>query len=411
MKEADVVRKYHCPCPHCGHEQHLEFSRLLWDKDAGGDHLPATTEYACEACGAMIPESKKPWMLRNGRWVDGHLDPEDGSWSRADEPVDRPKQVGFHLNALYSPWMKWSEIVEGFLQAKNDPMRLQVWVNTVLGETFKEGGIRLDANPLLERREIYPADPVPEGVLLITAGVDIQADRLEVELVGWGLGEESWSLDYLRLEGDPTVEGGVWSTLDHVLGRQFQHPSGMKLKVYATAIDSGYLTQTVYGYCSERRGANVWPIKGVSGEGRPIWNRPQIRNKYKVPIYPVGVDTAKTTVMSHLRIDLPEDHQPGDTVPGYCHFPARQPYDEEYFRQLTSEVVVIRQSPNGYLKRVWVRRPGRRAETLDCRVYALSAYWGAFLGGVRLETIYHAMKNGGHQGPTRRVRSQGVGIG
>jgi phage terminase large subunit GpA-like protein len=277
---------------------------------------------------------------------------------------------------------------------------------------FKESGFRLDAHPLLARCEVYPEEPVPEGVLLITAGVDIQADRLEVELVGWGLNYESWSLNFLRIEGDPTLEGGPWATLDHVLSRKFKHPSGLVLGVYSTAVDSGFLSQNVYKYCHTRRAARIWPVKGIAGEGRPIWDRPTITNKYKVPLYPVGVDTAKTVVMSHLRIQKPEeDEYAGGPVPGFAHFPTRQPYDEEYFKQLTSEVVVVRQSPNGYHKRVWMRRPGRRAEALDCRVYALAAHEGAFLAGVRMETILEAIKNRKVEGPKRRVRSQGVGIG
>lgn len=409
IKDSDVVRRWFVPCPHCAHEQDLKFSQLVWDKDDDGNHLPDTVQYACESCGALIPERRKGWMNQHGRWIDGIVDGESGEWERLDHRVDRPRRIGFQLNAIYSPWMKWHEIVSGFLRAKGDPLRLQVWVNTVLGEVFKEKGFRLDAHPLLARCEVYPEEPVPEQVLLLTAGVDIQADRIEVEVVGWGLGYESWSLNYLRLEGDPTLDGGVWQTLDHVLSRAYDHPSGMKLKIYATAIDSGFLTQNVYKYCHSRRAANIWPVKGIAGEGRPIWDRPTIKNQYKVPMYPVGVDTAKTVVMSHLRIQQPEDWA-GQPIPGFAHFPTRQPYDEEYFKQLTSEIVVVRRSPNGYLKRVWIRRPGRRAETLDCRVYALAAHEGAFLSGVRLETIKAAME-GKVTGPRRRVRSQGVDVG
>lgn len=409
IKDCDEVRRYFVPCPHCMHEQDLGFPQLIWDKGDDGEHLPDTVQYACVGCGALIPERRKTWMISHGRWVSGKVDPEDGSWEQADAP-ERPRSIGFQINALYSPWMKWRDIVSGFLRSKGDPLRLQVWVNTVLGEVFKERGFRLDAHPLMARCEVYPEEPVPDGVLLITAGVDIQADRLEVELVGWGLKHESWSLNYLRLEGDPTLEGGVWQTLDLVLSRKFNHPSGMKLGIYATAIDSGYLTQNVYKYCHNRRAANIWPVKGIAGEGRPIWDRPTIRNKYKVPLYPIGVDTCKTVVMSHLRIQKPDDWG-GEPIPGFAHFPTRQPYDEEYFRQLTSELVVVRRSPNGYFKRVWIRRPGRRAEALDCRVYALAAHEGAFLAGVRMEAIRAAMDRKEPLTPKRRVRSEGFGIG
>jgi phage terminase large subunit GpA-like protein len=409
IKDCDEVRRYFVPCPHCNHEQDLEFSQLIWDKDEEGKHLPETVQYACKGCGALIPEKRKNWMLANGRWRSGVVNPEDGSWHEQPRPA-RVKTLGFQANAIYSPWMKWREIVEGFLKSKGDPLRLQVWVNTVLGEVFKEQGFRLDAHPLLARCEVYPEEPVPEGVLLITAGVDIQADRIEVEVVGWGFGYESWSLNYLRLPGDPTLEGGVWQTLDHVLARSYKHPSGMLLKIYATGIDSGFLTQNVYKYCHTRRAANIWPVKGIAGEGKPIWDRPNIRNKYKVPMYPVGVDTAKTVVMSHLRIQRPDEWD-GQPIPGFAHFPTRAPYDEEYFRQLTSEIVVVRRSPNGYFKRVWMRRPGRRAEALDNRVYALAAHEGAFLAGVRMETIKAAIEGKTAGGPKRRVRSKGVGVG
>jgi phage terminase large subunit GpA-like protein len=406
VKECDEVRAYHVPCIHCGHQQQLLFPNLTWDKDEDGKHLPETAQYACDSCGAMIPERHKKTMLAHGEWLPVERDEKDEKWIRA-EPHGRPRSIGFILNALYSPWMKWREIVQGFLKAKGDPLRLQVWVNTVLGEVFKEKGVRLDAHPLLARCEVYPAEPVPEQVLFITAGVDVQADRFEVELVGWGLNYESWSLDFIRIPGDPSVDGGIWDRLDHVLSRHYDHPSGLKLIVAATAMDSGYETQQVYKYCKDRLGANVWAIKGFDGPGRPVWDKPTKRNKYKVPMFPVGVDTAKTTIYAHLRNDKPDDWA-GEPVPGYCHFPAREPYDEEYFKQLTSEKVVIRMAKNGVMKRQWIRRPGRRAEALDCRVYAYAAFEASILAGVRLEQIAASIKAGGAQRPKRNIRHKGV---
>jgi phage terminase large subunit GpA-like protein len=418
LKDCDVVRLFHLPCPHCQHEQHLIFSNLQWEKDKEGNHLPDTVQYACESCGALIDEKKKNWMLRNGRWVDGRMkEGEDGVdsekeewWSKAPGPT-RVRSIGFQLNALYSPWMKWEEIVRMFLRSKGDPLRLQVFVNTVLGEVFREKGFRVDAHPLMARAEVYPAEPVPEGVLLITAGVDVQADRLEVELVGWGTNYESWSLDFMRIPGDPSLEGGVWDNLDLVLSKKYRHPSGIRFPVYAACVDSSYLTQTVYKYCSARQAARVWPIKGFDGEGRTIWDKPSNRNKFRVPMYPVGVDTAKGVIYSHLRIQKPDDWD-GGSIPGFAHFPARVPYDEEYFRQLTSEKVVVRQAQRGHMKRQWIRRPGRRAEALDCRVYALAAHEGAYLAGIRLDQIAQMVKEGkvpGKQG--RTIRHKGVGPG
>ncbi len=420
VKDADEVRIYLVPCPHCAHLQQLRFSQLKWDKTDDGHHLPETAEYCCDTCGAMIPERLKRWMLANGDWYP-HRQLEEGEgesdagiggtqWVQCD-PHPAPKSLGFAgFSALYSPWMKWADIAAGFLRAKSNPVRLQVFVNTVLGEVFREAGYRLDAHPLMKRQEIYAAEPLPEGVLLLTAGVDVQADRLEVEIVGWGENYENWSIEYMKILGDPSLEGGVWNTLDHVLSRRWTHPAGVTMNIFASAVDSGYLTQTVYKYCKERWQGNVWAVKGIAGFGRPIWDKPTNKNKHKTPVFPVGVDTAKTAVYSHLRVQRPTDWG-GGPIPGYCHFPAREPYDEEYFRQLTSEVPVTKPDSRGVLRRIFIRRPGRRAEALDCRVYALGAYEGAYLQGIRLEHIREAINRGGRVQSGRRVRRPGETIG
>lgn len=368
VRESDELRRYHVPCPHCDELQTLEWGGrdashgVKWRLDERGGI--AEVAYVCRACGAMIEERHKRAMLTKGRWI-------------AEEPHPSPTRVAFHMSGLISPWVLWEEIVREWLEAQGHPGKLQVFVNTRLGEVWDVEGAGVAAEPLLARREAYDANPVPESVVLVTAGVDVQADRLEVEFVGWGVGDESWSLEYLRIPGDPTTQD-LWKKLDErVVARMFDHPSGSRLIVRAVAIDSGYMTQQVYRFVKDRRFRNVWAIKGIDGEGKPIMGRPSNRNRLKVPLYPVGVDTAKAVTYGRLRID-----EPG---PGFCHFPVRDPYDEEYFRQLTAEKVVLKQSPNGYHKRVWVRRHGRRAEALDTRVYATAALEGLIAAGVRLE--------------------------
>lgn len=422
ITDADEVRCYLVPCPHCAHYQRLRFGNLQWEKDPEGNHLTDTVEYRCESCSALIPERQKRWMNANGEWVphrkakDGEDDPDQGEEWRGEnwvpcEAHPHPKHIGFAgFSALYSPWLTWQEVVDKFLKAKGNPVRLQVWVNTVLGETFREGGYQLDAHPLLRRREVYPATPVPDGVMLITAGVDVQADRLEVEIVGWGENQESWSLDFMRILGDPSVEGGVWHTLDQQIARKFRHPAGVELSVFATAVDSGYLTQTVYRYCKERWQNNVWAVKGVAGFGRVIWSQPTNKNKFKTNVFSVGVDTAKTSFYSHLRIQKPEDYT-GGPIPGYCHYPAREPYDEEYFRQITSEKAVVRLDKRGVMQRIWIRRPNRRADSLDCRIYAFAAHEGAIIQGIRMEALRQAIDAGGMTHGGRRVRRYGEAVG
>jgi phage terminase large subunit GpA-like protein len=181
----------------------------------------------------------------------------------------------------------------------------------------------------------------------------------------------------------------LWAELDrNVLQRTFEHPSGQRLRVAAVAIDSGYETQRVYRFVKDRQYQRVWAIKGIDGAGRPIMGRPTNRNRLKVPMYPVGVDDAKSLWYGRLNIERDGE----GSTPGYVHFPDRFPYDEEYFRQLTAEKLVLKQSPNGHHKRVWIRRHGRRAEVLDVRVYALAALEGLIATGVRLEVEAQALR-------------------
>lgn len=389
VEECDELRRYHVPCPHCDHMQQLEWGGrdaaygIKWDVDDRG--APSEVGYLCRACGVLIEERHKTRMLARGEWV-------------ADEPHPNPTRVAFHIPGMLSPWVSWRQLVVEWLDAQGHPAKLQVFVNTRLGEVWDAQGSVVDADPLMARRETYESEPVPEDVVLITAGVDVQADRLEVEFVGWGVGDQSWSLDYLRIPGDPTTPQ-LWKDLDErVVQRVFEHPLG-RLRVAATAVDSGFMTQQVYRFAKPRQAQRVWAVKGMAGEGKPIMGRPSLKNRQKVPLYPVGVDTAKAVVYGRLRI---LEHGPG-----FCHFPARFPYDQEFFRQLTAEKVVVRQSRNGHTKREWVRRHGRRAEVLDARVYALAALEGLLAAGVRLEVLAAEIRGEGTR-PTRRVRSKGV---
>jgi phage terminase large subunit GpA-like protein len=256
--------------------------------------------------------------------------------------------------------MMLSDGVREFLEARKQPATLRVWVNTYLGETWEEQGERVDDIELINRKEDY-LDSLPDGIVIVTAGVDVQDDRLEVEIVGWGRNEESWSLDYRTLYGDPSG-GAVWSDLDAALNQTWTTEGGKELFVRAACVDSGgHHTQSVYNYVRPREGRRVFAIKGVGGEAKPLISRPSTNNIGKIKLFPVGVDTAKETVYSRFKIT-----QAGA---GYCHFPDH--YDVEYFRQLTAEQQVKRYH-KGFLRREWQKiRP--RNEALDCRIYAMAA--------------------------------------
>jgi phage terminase large subunit GpA-like protein len=240
-------------------------------------------------------------------------------------------------------------------------------VNNNLAETWRERADEIDPAGLLARREPYEAEPLPAGVVLLTAGVDVQDDRLEVEIVGWGRDEENWSIDYLVLSGEPALPA-IWDDLDEVLRRRFEHPVGEKLPIFAAAVDSGgHHTQAVYAFCAARRGRRVWAVKGIAGEGRRIFDRPR-QTKAQGRMYPVGVDTAKTRIYARLLTGRQEVEEEGTS--GYCHFPDR--YTREYFDQLTAEKIVTKYV-HGRPKRIWILPPNRSNEALDCRVYNVAA--------------------------------------
>ena len=338
--ERSDQRKYFVPCPHCGEKQ-----ILLWGNIRFENKDPATAHYVCEHCGAILTDKDKPKMLAEGEWV-------------ATKPFDGI--IGFHISELYSPWVKWPELVRAFFKAKRSPETFKTWVNTSLGETWEEGGETVEADSLLNRKESW-GNEAPEEVVVVTAGVDVQGDRLEIETKGWGVGEESWSLDYKVFFGDPAQEQ-IWQELDAYLQRPVKSKTGVFLNIACACIDSGgHHTQAVYEFCRTRAMRGVFAVKGLSLAAKPLVGRPSRNNRHKLRLYPLGVDTAKEVIYSRLRIT-----EPG---PGYYHFPVER--DKEYFQQLTAEKQVTRYH-KGTARREWVKSRSRN-EALDCNVYALAA--------------------------------------
>ncbi len=269
------------------------------------------------------------------------------------------------------------ETVRDFLAAKRDPMRLKTWVNTFLGETWEEQGEQIDEHDLLDRREDWGGE-LPEEALVLTAGVDVQDDRLEYEVVAWGRGEESWSVEYRTIYGDPST-AELWMRLDEELLRSYHHPTQGEMALRSTCIDSGgHYTQQVYNYAKTRAGKRVFAIKGVGGDGKPVIGRPTKNNIGKINLFPVGTDTTKELVYARLKM-----REPGE---GYCHFPLDR--DEEYFRMLTAEKKITKYF-KGRPKQEWVKIRTRN-EALDCRVYATAAL--AILN-VNLESVYKQAQN------------------
>ena len=333
-------RRYFLNCPHCNYEQTLRWGQVRWNE---GD--PMSAKYCCEDCGALWSDVERVKLIRNGKWI-------------ATKPFNGI--AGFAMSGLYSPWTPLSDAVRDFLEAKKQPATLRVWVNTYLGETWEEDGESIDEFMLFSRREDW-GSVLPADCLLLTAGVDVQDDRLEAEIVGWGVDEESWSVEYKIIYGDPSTPT-VWRDLDQFLGQKFEHEYGEDLGVACSCIDSGgHFTQAVYRYVQQREGKRFFAIKGIGGEGKPIIGRPSKNNIGKIRLFPVGVDTAKALLFSRFRIN--------EAGPGYCHFPMER--EDEYFRQLTAEKIATKYH-KGFARREFVKTRARN-EALDVRVYAMAA--------------------------------------
>lgn len=295
-----------------------------------------------------------------------------GEW-RATAAGDG-RTAGFHLSALYSPFETWAEIAVEHGAVYRDPPRLQTWVNLKLGEPYEDRAAQIpEPARLMARAESWGAD-VPDSVVVITAGVDVQQDRLECEIVGWGKGEESRSLEYHVLAGNP-ADGDVWMRLDAILTAARRRRDGRLMRVMAAAVDTGNWSKTVYDFATPRHGRQVWAIKGSSVRGAPIWPRRPSRPKPgRPPLYMVGVDAAKEVIMARLSIE-----EPG---PGACHFPTDR--DLDYFKMLTAERP-IRRFIKGVAVREWTKAAFVRNEALDCRVYTLAALHGLRSYGLDLD--------------------------
>ncbi len=350
--EAGDQRRFWVPCPDCGEHQVLVWDQVTWEgKDEdGADQQPATARYTCEHCGVLWGDGERKAAIRAGEW-------------RGEKPFKG--HASYHLNELYSTFRRLRDIVQSYLDklATDD---LQTFVNVSLAQTWEERGEQADPDGLMARAETFPA-PVPAGGLVLTAGVDMQQDRLEVEIVAWGHGEESWSIDYQVLWGDP-LQNDVWDELEELLASTWLHESGAQLSILSACVDTGGTggnTQAAYEWLRGKTGRRIFGVKGVGGWGRPIVAAPSRKrsgkNGRKVDLFLVGADEAKLTVMRRLAVERPG--------PGFCHVPSDRGAD--WYNQLTAEKLMTRYV-KGFPVREWHQtRP--RNEALDCRVYALAA--------------------------------------
>lgn len=348
-------RRYFVPCLRCGAYQVLEWGEgetfgLKFERE-DGKLVKESVRYRCRECGGLITEGEREEMLEAGEW----RPTASGDGSTA----------GFHINKIYSPLSRWSDIVEKFLKAKGNRERMKAWVNLSLGIPFKDERKKIDHVWLFNRRDKYPA-PVPAGGLVLVAGADIQVDRIEIDVRAWGRGLENWGVEYRILYGDP-ARPDVWQDLAAFLLGEWEHASGATMQIAAAGIDSGFLSQMVYAFCKRYVARRFWAVKGDAGTpGTPLIRVSSPRtgkNRRPVDLTTVGLDTAKSTAWAFLNIT--------DPGPGCCHWPIGEGYDARYFEQLTGEAVKPHLRGGREVNR-WVQVHDR-VEAWDCFIYGLAA--------------------------------------
>jgi len=366
-------RKFRVPCHECGETQVVEWKLKKGEGEDGFKPTnihwkpgqPATAEYECEHCHCLWSDAQLKRAVRDGFW-------------KAEKPFNG--HAGFWINELYSPWSSLEKVVARYERAVGHPDRMQEFCNTTLGLEW-EGEVvgAIEVETLLTRLEEFPPFVVPERAALLTAGVDLQSDRIEVQVNAWGLHEECWILSHIMLMGDPSGHQ-VWKQLEEHLSRRYKHEAGHReLGIEAAAIDSGgWHTQKAYDFCAYALlSKRPWfPIKGDDGFGRPMWKRSPISLKSGVKLIIAGVDDAKLRLYKALKVAKPG--------PGYVHLPSAFNVDRiagddqalvrRSLKALTIEKLITEADPQGFPSQKWHIPEGARNEELDCAAYNRVAF-------------------------------------
>ena len=337
-------RYYNLKCHDCKTAQVLDWAQVRWEKDK-----PESAKYHCSECDAVWSDVQRKQAIRSGEWV-------------ATQPFSGT--AGFHLSGLYSPWVDIPELAKLFLESKHTGQQaLRVFVNTVLAQSWEEDeGDGVETNDIMARAVNFET-PLPDSSIgVLCASADVQADRIEVLVNGYGSNNQTWVVGFQIFYGSPTSES-LWLEVEEYLKTTWQHPSGQDLRITRSFIDSGYETGAVYNFCRKLESLGVRAIKGVGGSNRAEIGRPTKNNTSRCNVFPLGVNTLKTQILARLKIDDPKDS-------GFINFPDF--LDEEFFLQLTSERLIKR-----YVKgipRMEFKQMRPRNEALDLMVYNLAAF-------------------------------------
>jgi phage terminase large subunit GpA-like protein len=361
-------RQYWVPCPACGAHQVLVWSQVRWES-ADGAHWPETARYHCADCDAPWTDAMRWAAIRKGEW-------------RARAPFSGI--AGFHLSEIYSSWVRLEAMVAAFLSARRGgDEAMKTFVNTSLGETWMESGEAPDWRRLSDRRERWTPGTVPAGGLILTAGADVQKDRIEVDVWAWGRGLESWLVDHVVIDGGPE-HASSWNALTALLGKSWSHASGSRLPIARMAIDTGYEASAVYTWARAQGFAQVAPVKGVEGFNRasPVAGPTYVdateggrRLRRGARLWTAAVSTFKAETYRFLRLERPtgEELAAGASFPpGTIHLPDW--LDDEWLKQFVAEQLVTVKTKRGFTRLEW-QKLRERNEALDARVYARAAAW------------------------------------
>lgn len=350
-------REYNVPCPRCGVLQVLKFTQLRYEK---GQY--AATVYECEHCKETFSERFKTQMLANGQWIPKYPEREDGV------------TFGYFINAMYSPlgWYSWPQMAKEYEESEGDIPKRITWTNTKNGECYEHEGEAPQWELIYQQREPYQIGTVKPEVSFITAGADVQADRIEVEIVGWIKGKRTQSVDYRIIMGDTSAKE-TWDKLQMLLSEKFLRSDGVQMQINLMALDSGYNTSYVYDFCTRPGCAGrVIPIKGKDDLSmmftapKSVQYTRQGQKVNSVKVFHVGVSMIKSELYGYLKLIKNID---GTYPPGFCHFPE---YNTEFFRGITAEKLERKTNAKNFNVFQWVKSY-KRNEPLDCRVYARAA--------------------------------------
>lgn len=389
--KAGTQEEWQHKCPNCGEYHLVRYTEMECDTDEHSDHkghrivVVKDVKWRCPDCGIAFSESDmrrspQKYIAKNPTAVQNGI-------------------RSFFVNGFTSPWLTWNEVMREWLEAKGDPTREKVVMNTRFGESYTQAGAFEDYQPFLRRREAYGAD-LPDGVLLLTAAVDTQDNRLEYEVAGWGYGEECWGICKGVILGKPD-NPKTWGDLDAVLDRIYRFKNGAGLKVARTFVDSGgHYTSKVYEYCEKNFSKQRFAIKGTAGTpGIPLNYKIGRASGSKIPLVMLGVDDGKQQVMNRLAIEA--------VGAQYFHFPQDEEtleigprgYDELYFKGIISEHKK-KVKRKGVIHEIWEPTAGVRNEPLDLRVYNL-----ACMNSIRpdWDILADAVQGGGHTETVKKV--------